>query len=379
MTIAAKLAVPPPQTLAQQARTAVTLSRDWVQSHSLEILTAAVSGAVLVAILYGLRMLGTKLAGHPNQWRSVIGRALVSMRLWFMIMVAGEIVTSSAGAPEQIAGIVHVLFVIAATLQAAIFLRELILGTIELRAGGADANGNLGNAFGLIRLLVSVVLFIVATVLILSNIGVNVTGLIAGLGIGGIAIGLAAQGIFADLFAALAIILDKPFRRGDVIAFDTFKGSVEYVGLKSTRLRALSGEMIVVSNTNLLSKVVRNTSHVDHRRIVQPLGIIYQTPLALCAALPDLLREAIDAVPGCHFIRCGLENFGVSSLDYKLIYQIDGEDPDHWLANHHAANLAILKMFADKGINFAYPAQASYTAAPDGRLIMPYPEDPAAS
>ncbi len=375
MTAPAKIVIPQPQTMLQKVENAVALSWNWVQSHSLEILVACVSGAILVALLYGLKRLGAKLVVHPDQWRSVIGRALVSMRPWFMVMVAIQIVTSTAGAPEPIGRAVQILFTIAATIQAAIFLRELILGTIEFRAGGADATGSLGNALGLIRLLVSVVLFLLATVLILSNIGVNVTGLVAGLGIGGIAIGLAAQGIFSDLFAALAIIFDKPFKRGDVITFDTFTGTVEYVGLKSTRIRMLSGELIIVSNTNLLSKVVSNSSHVTKRRVVQPLGILYETPLGLCDALPRLLHEAFDELPGCHFFRCTLDAFGQSSLDYKLIYEIDGDTPDEWNQNKHAANLKILTLFAEHDIAFAYPTQTSYTAGPDGKLVLPYAEE----
>jgi small-conductance mechanosensitive channel len=353
-----------PKSIVQTLDATATIVADWIASHSLDILIAAASGALLVGLLYGLKRLGRKLIGHPNEWRSVIGRALVSMRFWFMVMVAAEIVASSANAPAPVARTVHILFVIASALQAAIFLRELILGAIELRAGGEEASGNLGNAFGLIRLLVSVVLFILAIILILSNVGVNVTGLIAGLGIGGIAIGLAAQGIFSDLFAALSILLDKPFRRGDVVAFETFRGTVEYIGLKSTRLRAVTGEEIIVSNTNLLAKVLRNTSHMTHRRIVQMLGIGHKTKPDLCAALPELLRGAIDAVPGCRYLRCGLENLGASSLDYKLIYEIDGEDPDELLINQHTANLAILRLFDAHDIDFAASAAAVPASVP---------------
>src|SRR5204862_2749678 len=139
-------------------------------------------------------------------------------------------------------------------------------------------SSGLGSAVGLIRVLISVAIFIIAVVVVLDNLGVNVTGLIAGLGIGGIAIGLAAQGIFADLFAALAIIFDKPFRRGDSIRWDTTSGTVEQIGLKSTRVRSTTGEEVIISNTNLLGKELHNMQRLKHHRIVHAFGIDDQCP-----------------------------------------------------------------------------------------------------
>ncbi len=363
----------PPVNISQKTEAAVELSWAWFESHSLDIVIAVAAGAALVAVLYGLKLIGRSLADNRQQWQKVIGRALKSMRWWFMLTVAAEIVAKVGGAPAQIANPVHTLFVITATAQSALFLRELIIGGIQLRADEADPGGSLSTAIGLIRVLITIALFIVAAILILSNIGVNVTGLVAGLGIGGIAIGLAAQGIFADLFAALAILFDKPFRRGDVIAWETFSGTVEYIGLKSTRIRALTGEEIIVSNTNLLSKVVRNNSHVASRKIVQTLSLIYQTPREVSEALPEMLRITIDAVPNCTYLRCGLDAFAPSSLDYRLVYALAGEDIEELTTTRHEVNHAILQLFAEKGIKFAYPTSTSFAAAPDGSLIMPYP------
>ena len=133
--------------------------------------------------------------------------------------------------PEGVASVIAVLFIVAATLQTALWVRELVLGVIEHRAGAAAEGSSLGTAMGIIRLLVTIAIFIIAAIVVLDNLGVNVTGLIAGLGIGGIAIGLAAKGIFDDLFSALSIIFDKPFRRGDSIRWDQTSGTVEQIGL----------------------------------------------------------------------------------------------------------------------------------------------------
>src|SRR3546814_7121155 len=125
--------------------------------------------------------------------------------------------------------------------------------------------------------------------------GVNVTGLVAGLGIGGIAIGLAAQGIFSDLFASLSIIFDRPFRVGQAIKYDNSSGTVERIGLKSTHISSANGELLVISNTNLLSKEITNYEHLHRRRVTFPIGVIFQTTPAMLRALPALLEEQVKA------------------------------------------------------------------------------------
>lgn len=344
----------------------------WLNFNSKRILLAMLLSALLVLILYGVRMIGKRMSRKANQWTGIVGRALASMRLWFMVALAAQLVSVYAHAPQDVRGTINFIFIFAATFQAALFLRELILGAVDLRAGEADPSGSLSSALGLIRLLVNVTLFIIALIVVLANLGVNVTGLVAGLGVGGIAIGLAAQGIFADLFAALSILFDKPFRRGDVIRWETTTGTVEAIGLKSTRIRAISGEEVVISNTNLLGKELRNFARIEQRRIVQLLSLVHHTPPNICTAIPDMLCAVIDACEGCKFIRCGLDTFAPSSLDFQLVYDVDSEDQDLMLSYKHAANIAILDCFASHGIAFAYPTQTTFTAAPDGTLVMPY-------
>jgi small-conductance mechanosensitive channel len=352
-----------------------TLWRDtiqWIDDHTASILLALIMGGALVTLLYGLKWVGAKLAKSETPWRNILGKALASMRFWFMAAVAAQIVARYAHAPAEMAEAIRFIFVIAAAFQAALILRALILGVVEVRAGEADPSGNLGSAIGLIRLFVTIALFIIATILVLSNLGVNVTGLVAGLGIGGIAIGLAAQGIFADLFAALSILFDKPFRRGDIVRYENTVGTVEAIGLKSTRIRSLTGEEVVISNTNLLSKELRNLARNERRRVMQPLGLVYQTDPAQCEALANDLASLVEAVEQCSFVRCTLDSFGPSSLDFMLVYDIATEDQDAIAHAKHAVNLGILRHFDAKQIAFAYPTQTTYTAAPDGTLVMPW-------
>ena len=364
--------------LSTQAQTLWADMIAWLTGHSLHILLGTAAATLIVLVLLGVKWLGLRICRTDEKlvsWRIVIGRIFAGTRLWFIIALAARLVAGYAQAPEAVAETIAVLFVIAMTLQVALWARELILGVIEHRAGAVEASSGLGSAVGLIRVLISVAIFIIATVVVLDNLGVNVTGLIAGLGIGGIAIGLAAKGIFDDLFAALAIIFDRPFRRGDSIRWDTTSGTVENIGLKSTRVRALTGEEVVISNTNLLGKELHNMARLNRRRILQNFGIVYQTPPDVCARIPQIVKEVIDGVEKCSFLRCGMVAYGASSLDYAFEFDVKSEVWQKVFDARSQVLIALLQRFNEEGIAFAYPTQTSFTAAPDGTFVMPYADD----
>ncbi|MGQ0661276.1 mechanosensitive ion channel family protein [Sphingosinicella sp.] len=351
----------------------------WFSSHSLQILLGLAAGTAIVLVLMGARWIGLRLCRSDpthTHWRTVFGRMLERTRLWFMLALAARVVVGVGQAPEPWGRITQIAFIVAAALQVALWVRELALGVIEHRAGAHEDSSGLGSAMGIIRLLVSVAIFAVALVVVLDNLGVNVTGLIAGLGIGGIAIGLAAQGIFKDLFAALAIIFDRPFRRGDLIRFADITGHVEEIGLKSTRIRSDSGQQVVVSNAILLDKEVHNFALVARRRVQLPFGLIYQTDPKTLAQVPEIVRAIVEQDNRAKLVRCTFLAFGTSSLDFELLFDVPSADPNEVAAVRAAIGLDILKAFDERGIAFAYPSQVAFTAAPDGRLIMPYPEAP---
>ncbi|GGE91719.1 mechanosensitive ion channel family protein [Sphingomonas prati] len=379
MTIAntAAVAVRPTAAVHDFAADMNRLTREittWLAGNWLQVAIALAIGAAIVLALLGLRSLGGRLCrGHDEsvQWRTIVGRAITRTRMWFMVALAARLVEGGANTPAGVTAVITAVFTIAAALQAALWAREIILGFVEHRAAGDTEKGAIGSALGIIRLLVTFALFAIAGVLILDNLGVNVTGLIAGLGIGGIAIGLAAQGIFADLFAALAIIFDKPFRRGDAVSWDSTSGSVERIGLKSTRIRSITGEQIIVSNKNLLDKELRNLARLDRRRMTLAIGVIYQTPVDVCRAIPNLLRTATESVDKCVVVRTGMTAFGASSLDYELQFDVRSEVWDVVYAARHAVCIAILDTFTREGIEFAYPTQLNFTGGPDGRAVFP--------
>jgi small-conductance mechanosensitive channel len=310
----------------------------------------------------------------PAGWGTIIGRAVSRTGNFFIIMTSAKLVSGYAMPPEMVARTINFLFTVAAVFQAAIWAREIILGAIEKKTEAENYHGEaLLSALGLIRLLVTVALFAIALVVVLDNLGVNVTGLVAGLGVGGIAIGLAAQGIFADLFAALAIIFDKPFRRGDKVTYDQTTGVVEEIGLKSTRVRSFDGEVRIIANKQLLDKEIQNISNRDHIRIKLPVGVAYETPPEQLEALPEILTGIVEEAGG-NVARASYEGLGASSVDFFLWFDIPGDD---WPTAHKVRDkviIGILRRFAAEGISIPYPTQTTYTADPSGKLILPYPE-----
>ena len=350
---------------------------DWFAVHYMQILIAIGAAVVIYLLLATLKGLGKRYKGSRGDtigYTNVLGRTVAKTTHFFMVMVSARLVAGYADAPPVVYRTIVFLFTIATVLQGAIWAREVILGLIERRTLAEDGQGEtLANAMGLIRVLVTVALFAIAGIVVLDNLGVNVTGLVAGLGIGGLAIGLAAQGIFSDLFAALSIIFDKPFRRGESISYDTTTATVEKIGLKSTRLRALTGEKKVISNANLLQKEITSYHTLDHRRLKFAIGVIYQTAPDVAEQIPDILKGIVDDLGGT-FVRSGFVGFGASSLDFELEFEVYLPGWDDIYNIRHNIGLAILRQFNERGIEFAYPTQTTFTAAPDGRMIMPYAE-----
>ena len=316
----------------------------WLEAHRDGLMTGIVVAVVLVAIMLILRGMGRSRVGRDPEgwgWRTVIGRVLARTSLAFMVLAAAEAVSSYAELPHKIALLIHVAFVIAFALQGAVWLRELILGVIGRKVAEDNGSSALASAMAIIRVLVSVALFAIAGILILDNLGVNVTALVAGLGIGGIAIGLAAQGIFSDLFAALSILFDKPFRKGDTIRYDQSTGTVERIGLKTTRLRATTGEQLIMANTKLLEREIHNMAAAKARRVTLYLAVGGEISAATVDAVGAAAEAAIESQKGCKLVRCVLAGAGGGGLAFDLVYDDSTRDTDK-LATNRAAILRAL-------------------------------------
>ena len=353
----------------------------WLQANQQNLPLGLTVAIGIVAAMLLLRWVGGSIAARDPQcltWKGVFGRVLARTSVTFMVVTALEIVITYAGAPHRITRTTDIAFIIVAALQGAVWARELVLGLVSHRVR-EDTESTLGNATAIIRVVASVALFALAIIVILDNLGVNVTALVAGLGIGGIAIGLAAQGIFSDLFAALSILFDKPFRRGDTVRYGTTTGTVERIGLKTTRLRSVTGEQVIMANTKLLENEIHNLAIGTLRRQTLTFSLVYQTPPAELAGLGEIAVPAVEGQRGCKLVRCAPINLGPSGIDCECTYDDKSKDPDT-LARHKAAIIvALLEALAERGMALAYPTQTTYTAAPDGTLVMPWasPAQPA--
>ena len=191
----------------------------------------------------------------------------------------------------------------------------------------------------------------------LSNFGIDVTALVTGLGIGGIAIALAVQNILGDLFAALAIVLDKPFVVGDSIQVDNLNGTIEHVGLKTTRIRSVSGEQIVISNAELLKSRIRNHQRMAHRRVLFHVDVAFDTPPALLETIPGIVRDVVATHALARFDRCHLLAWTDSALRFEVVFHVLDPDYAKYADIHHAVNVELLRRLAAERVELAFPTR----------------------
>lgn len=212
-------------------------------------------------------------------------------------------------------------------------------------------------SWGLRTLLWSIVVLA-----ILSNVGVNITAFIASLGVGGIAVALAVQNILGDLFASLAIAVDKPFEVGDFIVVGSVSGTVQVIGLKTTRVRSLQGEQIVMSNTDLLKQTISNYRMLETRRIVFNFGVSYDTTPEQAEAIPGVVRKLVEAHPQLRFDRAHFKAFGASSLDYEVVYIVTDPAFNLYMDLQQSLNLGLMREFKAMGVEFAFPTSTIHIA-----------------
>lgn len=286
------------------------------------------------------------------------------IRSWVYIIVALYVALQFFTLPSLLNYIVTGAILFAIVWQAIEVATTLIefftKRTLERRMDGEEVDPNAANASNLISLLAKIVLWSLGILFVLSNLGIEVTSLIAGLGIGGIAVAFALQGVLSDLFASFSIYFDKPFRIGDFVITGGDAGVVEHIGIMSTRLRTLQGEELVVSNNELTTARVQNFKKMEERRIVSQFGITYETEYDKVKQVPDIVRNIFAASEGrldrVHFI-----SFADSALLFEVVYYVETADYTKYLDIQQEFNFALMAKFAEVGIEFAYPTQTIYT------------------
>jgi small-conductance mechanosensitive channel len=327
-----------------------------------EWLIAGIVGVIVWASLWILRDL---IASRYQKYASaknptlirLIGYLIGNTRQILFFAVALDVAQESLTLPDRVQHIVSNTVMVLILIQIGLWAGRSVRFYLEMkeRERGADRvfSGSLDIVSFVARMLIWSLLILVG----LSNLGVNITALLAGLGVGGVAVALALQNVLGDLFASLSIALDKPFVIGDNLTIDTFIGKVEHIGIKTTRLRSESGEQIILSNADILKSRVRNFGRLSQQRILATIRLGFDTPTEKLKALPQLLENVVREHPQARFERCHLKTLGESSFQFELSYFVQQPATNPMLDLQQAVNFRIIDELRRLGVEFAYPAQ----------------------
>jgi len=335
---------------------------DWTVALSELLLLFTVLELLRFVLIKKLRKLAARTKTHLDD---LLVLELEKTHHLPLLLVSLHFAALSLSLPRRLAGAVLTLTVLVLLLQAGIWATTAIrfwLGHYRQEKAQEDAAA--ATTMGALAFAARVVVWVIVTLLALDNLGVNVTGLIAGLGIGGIAVALAAQNILSDLFASLSIVLDKPFVIGDSIAFDSQQGTVERIGLKTTRLRSLSGEELVVANSDLLHCRIANFRRMRERRAVMVFGFPLDTPTERLEILPAALAQCFTEIAGARFERAHFRGIGPATLEFELVYWVTSPDYGHYMDVQQRVNLAVLRTVRAQGLEIAPPARAVHLVGP---------------
>jgi len=326
---------------------------------------SAIAGAVLLALIgaKSVAVRGSMALSRriTTSFNDEIVQVIAATRVWLLAPLAVYAGASAVELPDKLDQLVDTIVVLALMLQAAVWVNRFVRGSFERQVStrrGTDGEGV--TTLTLLGVAARAFIWVITGLLILNHLRFDITALIAGLGIGGVAIALAVQNILGDLFASLSIVLDKPFIVGDFIVVGELRGTVEHIGIKTTRVRSLDGELIVFSNADLLKSRIRNFKRMHERRIAFSVGVTYQTPYDRAARIPALLRAAVEGVGGTRFDRAHFAAYGDFALKYEVVYCVLSPEFNVYMDVQQAINLEIFRRFADAGIEFAYPTQTLF-------------------
>ncbi len=326
------------------------------------LLALATAAAVYVSLTLAKRLLvryATKLAGRTATYvDDIIRETLQRTRTFFVVFVSLYAGSRVLAKPPDVAAAVGMIVMLGIIVQIGIWGTTAINTIIESETKRRLASDpNSVTTLGALGFIGRLVLWVLLVLMAIDNLGYNVTTLLAGLGIGGIAVALAVQNILGDLLASLSIVLDRPFEIGDFIVVDDKSGTVERIGLKTSRIRALSGEQLVFSNSDLLSARIQNFKRMFERRIAFTLGVTYATPRTQLKEIPGILRTAIEAEANARFDRAHFARYGDSALVFEAVYYVKVPDYGVYMDVQQAINLRIHEVFEAAAIEFAFPTR----------------------
>jgi small-conductance mechanosensitive channel len=326
------------------------------------LLFIAISIACFVVLTWLRRTLAQRLGKIAARTATTLDDLVVGLirrtnRL-FLLFVSVYLGMQVLAMRPRVASVVDGALLIVVLWQMGVWAHEVIDYSIRALVNEhAGEDAGLRTATGTLRFLARVAVWSLLALVALANFQVNITTLVAGLGVGGIAIALAIQNILGDLFASLSILLDRPFAVGHFIVVDGLAGTVDHVGLKTTRIRSLSGEEIVISNTDLLKSRIHNYKRLYERRVLFGFGVTYDTGYERLAAIPSMVREIIEAVSKTRFDRAHFKEYGDSSLNFEVVYYVLDPGYNMYMDIQQAINLRLYQRFEEDGIEFAFPTR----------------------
>lgn len=341
------------------------------QNSPTEWLIAAAITAAVISVLLLLRLLIRRYADKLSKTdrREILeipAEVLSRTTLPFLVAVALYFGLQSLDLGAKLSKLLNSAITITVFMQFGVWAGAAVRAWVQRRRNSAADRAAVGS-LGIISFIAGVLIWALVLLAALDNLGVNITALVAGLGIGGVAVALALQNVLGDLFASLSIALDRPFVVGDFLAVDNFLGSVENIGIKTTRLRSLDGEQIVFSNSNLLQARVRNYGRMTDRRVVFATNVAYETPPELLEKIPNMLRQTVEAEKDTRFDRAHFQKHGVASLEFETVYYVLTPDFNRYMDIQQSINFKIHRQFLELGIPFASPTQ---------RQLFPPPPEP---
>jgi small-conductance mechanosensitive channel len=331
--------------------------KDWAIAISIIIVTFIVLRIARKIVLGRLKLWSQRTNTQFDEFLiSLINRFVVPF-LYILGIYWG---VQSLQLSPKVAKVTNVAILVAGTFFVIRIVIAAIAYLINNYVGNQDDRETRRKQARGIIVLVNVVVWVIGLLFLIDNLGYNITTIITGLGIGGIAIALATQAILGDLFSYFVIFFDKPFEIGDFIIIGDKMGAIEYVGIKTTRIRSLSGEQLILSNTDLTNSRVHNYKRMEKRRIVFSLGIVYDTPVEKVRRVPEIIRKIIEAQPDTQFDRAHFLSFGDFSLKYEVVYNVLSPDYNLYMDRQQAINFGIMKAFEAESIVFAFPTQTLF-------------------
>lgn len=343
-----------------------TLENAWYGNTLLDCGAALVLALVLTLLFTFLKsLIARRLARYALNTQTIFddvaAQVLGRTRVVALAVVSTYLASLTLALPAPASQLMSRVLVITLLAQAAVWIHRFItlwLARYAVLKKDSDAAALTTAEF--IAFVGKIALWTLALLLVLDNVGLDVTALVASLGIGGIAIALAVQNVLGDILASLSIAVDKPFVIGDFIVVGEEKGTVEHIGLKTTRVRSLNGEQLIFSNADLLQSRIRNYKRMSERRAMFTFGVVYHTSLDKLKRIPGMVRSIIEAQPKARLDRVHFRDYGDSALNFEVVYYVTDADYGVYMDVQQEINLALFARFEQEGIDFAYPTRTLY-------------------